>query len=64
MAAYDAAGDHLAASGITLADIGDIRQDLVVQRCDRGGFPVGFADVGTEFLRMAEGRILPGNVFP
>ena len=63
-AAYDAAGDHAAASGIPLADIGDVGQDLIIQGGDGGGLPVGLLDIGAEFFRVSEGGILLCDVLP
>ena len=64
LAAYDAAGNNLAGSGITLADIGDIRNDLVIQCSNSCGFPVGLGNIGTELFRMSEGWILCGDILP
>ena len=64
LAAYNAAGYDLTASGVTLADIGDIRNDLVIQCGHGSGFPVRLRDIGTELLGMSEGRILFCDIFP
>ena len=43
---------------------GTIYGDLVIQSCDGRGFPVGLVDIGAEFFRMSEGRILCCDIFP
>ena len=64
LAAYNTAGYDLTASGVTLTDIGDIRNDLVIQCGHGSGFPVSLGDIGTELLGMSEGRILFCDIFP
>ena len=64
LAAYDTAGYDLTASGVTLTDIGDIRNDLVIQCSHGSGFPVSLGDIRTELLGMSEGRILFCDIFP
>ena len=64
LTAYDTAGYDLTASGITLTDISDIRNDLVIQCGHGSGFPVRLRDIGTELLGMSEGRILFCDIFP
>ena len=64
LTAYDTAGYDLTASGITLTDIGDIRNDLVIQCGHGSGFPVGLGNIRTELLGMSERRILFCDIFP
>ena len=40
LAAYDTTGNNLAGTWVTLADIGDIRDNTVIQSGDSSGFPV------------------------
>ena len=60
----DASRYDLAAEGIPLADFLDRGRNLVVQRCNRRGLPVGFIDFGAEFVRPSEGRILLRDIAP
>ena len=62
LTADNTAGDHLAGTGIPLADVFDIRQDLVIQSGDSGRLPVGLGHIGTELLRTAKSRVLLSNV--
>ena len=54
----NAAGDGVAAEGVSLADLLDILGDLVVQGGNGGAFPVGQLRLRAELFGMAEGRIL------
>ena len=60
----DAAGDHLAGEGVTLADVLDIGDDALVQGLHRGAHPVGLLGVVAELVGMAEGRVLGGDLAP
>ena len=60
----DAAGDGVAAEGVTLADLLDILGDLVVQGGDGGAFPVGQLRLRAELFGMAEGGVLCGDLLP
>ena len=64
LAADDSSGDYLTAPWITLADIRDVRDDLIVQGGNRRRFPVGLSHIRAEFLRMPKGGILLCNIFP
>lgn len=52
--ADDASGHYFSGAGITFADVGDIRNDLFIQRGDRCRFPVCFGDIGAELFRVSE----------
>ena len=64
LAADNTAGHYLSTLRIAFTDIGNIWNNLIIQ-CGNGcRFPVCLLNIGTEFLRMSEGRILLRNVFP
>ena len=64
LTAYNTTGNYLAASWITLTNIGDIRQYFLIQ-CGNGcGFPICLGNIRTEFFRTAKCRILFRNIFP
>ena len=45
-------------------DVGNIRNDLVIQCGNSCRFPVGLFNIGAELLGMTKGRILTGDIFP
>ena len=51
---YKRQGHYFSGAGITFADVGDVRDDLFIQRGDRCGFPVCFGDIGAELFRVSE----------
>ena len=61
---HDAAGNHAAGKGVTLADILDIGNDLLIQCGDGGAHPVGLLRIMAELVGMTEGRILCSNSAP
>ena len=60
----NAARDHLSGQRITLADLPDVGQDLLVQGIDRGADPVAVLRVGAEFVGASKGGILGRNLPP
>ena len=62
----DAAGGHLAGAGITLADVHDVLDDLLVGGGHGGAHPVGGVHIGAEVVRVAELAVLglSGNGLP
>ena len=64
LTAYDTAGNDFAASGISLADFLNIRNDFIIQSGNSCRFPVGLFNIGAELLGMTKGRILTGDIFP
>lgn len=63
-AGHDAAGDDLAGQRITLADLLDSVEDLLVCGVDGPGLPGGLLDAGEELLGTAERRILSRDLLP
>ena len=61
---HNAAGDHLAAERVALADFLHIRRDAVVQRGNGGRHPVALLGVVAKFVRVAKSVILCGNFAP
>ena len=60
----DAAGDNLTGERVALADVLDIGNDSLVERFNGRAHPVRLLGVIAELVRMAEGRILCGDLAP
>ena len=60
----NAAGDGVAGERIALADLLNVRRDLVVQRGDGRALPVGLLRVVDELVRMTEARVLRRDLLP
>ena len=63
-AAHDTAGNNFACPRVALADFLDLVDDLFICGGDRRRLPVRLLDIGAEFFRMTEGRILCCNFLP
>ena len=63
-AAHDTTGNNFACPRVALADFLDLVDDLFICGGDRRRLPVRLLDIGAEFFRMTEGRILCCNFLP
>ena len=61
---HDAARHHTAGERVALADLLDVRQDLLIQRGHRGALPVALLRIAAELLGAAELRRLGRDLLP
>ena len=60
----NAAGHNASGERVAVADILDVRNDLLIQCGDRRAHPVGLLRVIAKFLRMPERRVLRRDLLP
>ena len=61
---HDSAGYYLSGERISVADLLDGLQNLLVRRIHRPGLPAGLLNVPEEYVRMTEGVILSRQLLP